>query len=306
MFYSFNCFTNPFMMNSFFMPGFSFNFFTPCVFTPCIFQPFIYPSIFYPQYNMPSREERRAERQEAREARKQRRAERKAEKQKLNTPPNIPIQNLSTNKSVTNPKPVTNTENITKTQNINVMIPTIKTDPTIQTEPIPRIVTTQNNKDLLGKEFLKRLKEVAKEINCNYKDLLAVLNSESSLNPKAVNKQSGAAGLLQFMPSTAKDLGTSTEEILNMSPIEQLDYVEKYFKKHKKIGGFKENEKLKAEDLYALTFLPARAKRDILTDISEKYYKPNKGLDINNDGKITKNDLAVRMESKKVNESIFT
>ena len=167
-------------------------------------------------------------------------------------------------------------------------------------------VTTDKVKKNLGKEFLKEVKKAAKEINCNYKDLLALLNSESSLNPKAINNRTKAAGLLQFMPSTAKDLGTSTEEILNMSATEQLVYVVKYFKIHKKIAGFKPNARLDAADLYALTFLPGRAKREILTDSSEKYYKHNKGLDLDRDGKITKTELAARINQKRVNESIFS
>lgn len=32
------------------------------------------------------------------------------------------------------------------------------------------------------------------------------------------------------MPSTAEWLGTSSDELVKMSAIEQLDYVEKYFK----------------------------------------------------------------------------
>ena len=41
---------------------------------------------------------------------------------------------------------------------------------------------------------------------------------------------SGATGLIQFMPSTAKDLGTSTTELADMSAVDQLDYVQKYFR----------------------------------------------------------------------------
>ena len=78
------------------------------------------------------------------------------------------------------------------------------------------------------------------------------------------------------------------------------------FKIHKKIAGFKPNARLDAADLYALTFLPGRAKREILTDSSEKYYKHNKGLDLDRDGKITKTELAARINQKRVNESIFS
>ena len=132
------------------------------------------------------------------------------------------------------------------------------------------------------------------------------MNSESKINSKAVNSSSGATGLIQFTPQTAKDLGTTTAELKNMSPVEQLDYVEKYLVKYKKAAGFKANEKLDAGDLYALVFLPGRANRDILTDESEKYYAANApALDLNNDGKITKDELSRRMMTHRVSDSIF-
>src|SRR5215203_1006885 len=44
---------------------------------------------------------------------------------------------------------------------------------------------------------------------------------------------SGATGLIQFMPSTAKALGTTVAKLAAMSPVEQLNYVWKYFKGYK-------------------------------------------------------------------------
>lgn len=160
--------------------------------------------------------------------------------------------------------------------------------------------------ETLGKEFLSKVKQVAKSIRCNYKDLLAIMNSESALNYQAVNSQTGATGLIQFMPATARELGTSTEELLQMSPIEQMDYVEKYFLRMKQIAGIDASKKLDGGDLYALTFLPARANREVLTTSDEKYYTYNKGLDSNTDGQITKTELNNRVVGKRVNESVFT
>lgn len=61
--------------------------------------------------------------------------------------------------------------------------------------------------------------------------LMACMYFESGLNPQAVNKAgSGATGLIQFMPSTARSLGTSTELLAAMSGIDQLAYVWKYFR----------------------------------------------------------------------------
>jgi hypothetical protein len=49
-----------------------------------------------------------------------------------------------------------------------------------------------------------------------------------SFSPAVPNKAgSGAVGLIQFMPSTAKGLGTSTEALKKMSAVQQLDFVKK-------------------------------------------------------------------------------
>lgn len=49
-----------------------------------------------------------------------------------------------------------------------------------------------------------------------------------------VNRASGATGLIQFMPSTAKQLGTTTDKLAAMTEVDQLDYVAKYFVSQKK------------------------------------------------------------------------
>lgn len=157
----------------------------------------------------------------------------------------------------------------------------------------------------LDKAFLNKVKEISARIGCNYKDLLAIMNSESGLNPQAVNKNGGATGLIQFMPSTAKSLGTTTEALKNMTAIQQLDYVEKFLVNAKNKSALKNKTHLSAGDLYALVFLPGRAGREVLTTQGECYYASNKGTDENHDGQITKTDLGNRLMRKRVDESIF-
>ena len=171
-------------------------------------------------------------------------------------------------------------------------------------KPVKETTLSKNNEDY-GPEFLEKVKEISKKINCDYKDLLGVMNSESGINSKAQNKNGGATGLIQFMPKTAEALGTTTEALKEMSPIEQLDYVEKFMLKNKKAFGFGENDKLSGGQLYALVFLPARAKREVLTESGENYYSANKGLDLNNDGKITKTELDERVRGKYVSDKSF-
>ncbi len=76
--------------------------------------------------------------------------------------------------------------------------------------------------------FGNKVIAIANELNTNPNWLMAAMDVESSLNPKAVNPITGATGLIQFMPKTAIGLGTTTAELFNMSNIEQLDYVRRY------------------------------------------------------------------------------
>lgn len=67
----------------------------------------------------------------------------------------------------------------------------------------------------------------------NYKqmanNLMTVMFIESAATFRAdITNSIGATGLIQFMPSTAKNLGTSTEALRKMGAVNQLDYVFKY------------------------------------------------------------------------------
>lgn len=98
--------------------------------------------------------------------------------------------------------------------------------------------------------FDATVRSIAKEIGINPSWLMAVMYFESRLNPKAVNKYTNATGLIQFMPTTAKGLGTTTTDLLKMSNVEQLKFVKAYFKpftgKLKTLG-----------DTYLAVFYPA-------------------------------------------------
>ena len=102
----------------------------------------------------------------------------------------------------------------------------------------------------LDPAFQAKAQQVANNLGVSLEDLIGIMNHESGLNPAIPNPYTGAVGLIQFMPNTAKSLGTSIDALKNMSAIEQLDYVEKFYKpvagKAKDIG-----------DLYMYTFLPA-------------------------------------------------
>ncbi len=80
-------------------------------------------------------------------------------------------------------------------------------------------------------DFLDKLKSGSQKRGINPDHMLNVMAVETSgtFNPAAKNPTSSASGLIQFMASTAKELGTTTAALRSMSATKQLDYVFKYF-----------------------------------------------------------------------------
>jgi hypothetical protein len=83
--------------------------------------------------------------------------------------------------------------------------------------------------DLLRDEgFQKKLAEMEEKYpGLTRQELFRTIKGESAFNPTATNP-SGASGLFQIMPTVAKELGTTRDEILKMSPAQQLDLYDKY------------------------------------------------------------------------------
>lgn len=106
---------------------------------------------------------------------------------------------------------------------------------------------------------------------------------------------SGATGLIQFMPSTAKSLGTTTDKLALMTAEDQLNYVWKYFEPYK--------GKLKTlSDLYMAILWPKAVGKPESYVLWKKGASPvtfrqNSGLDINRDGAITKAEAAAKLNA---------
>ena len=128
----------------------------------------------------------------------------------------------------------------------------------------------------------------------NQAEFLGAIASESGLDPKAVNKDTGATGLIQFLPEVAESLGTTTDKILEMSRAEQVKLIDKYFDMNKlpdnpTAGQLKTNILMpaytdKGDDFELMT------KNKQFTDGeagNPNTYSQNKGLDYNEDGFIT-------------------
>lgn len=131
---------------------------------------------------------------------------------------------------------------------------------------------------------------IAARLGIEVDHLMAVIAFESAGTFKADvrNPHSGAVGLIQFMPKTAVSLGTTSDALAKMSPEEQLDWVERYFQPWKgRMGSL--------SDTYMAVLWPrAIAKPDdyALFSTPSKAYEQNKGLDRNQDGRVTKHEAA--------------
>lgn len=135
-------------------------------------------------------------------------------------------------------------------------------------------------------EFCTKLQNICDKLHISAEWLLAVMYVESRINPYAVNKYSGATGLIQFMPATAKSLGTTTAELLNMTAVDQLDYVYLYLKPYT-------GKMHSLMDVYFAIFFPAAIGKpsDYVLQTSKLsaglIASQNAGYDINSDGEIT-------------------
>lgn len=146
--------------------------------------------------------------------------------------------------------------------------------------------------------FIAKVASISAKLGINPNWLMVVMHNESGINAQIVNKQKGdssdpytrsayrATGLIQFMPSTAIWLGTTTQALYKMTNLEQLDYVYKYYK------GFA--GKIKSYfDLYMITFFPvAVGKPDDFVIQSKSVSastiaKQNPSFDIDKDFKVT-------------------
>lgn len=103
----------------------------------------------------------------------------------------------------------------------------------------------------------------------------------------------GAVGFIQIIPSTARALGTTQQALQNMTPLQYLVYVRKYFEQSniKKLG-----QPRNVYDVYLMIHYPvAVGKSDsyVLYSKGSAAYANNSGLDVSKDGKVTISDIKV-------------
>lgn len=101
--------------------------------------------------------------------------------------------------------------------------------------------------------FGHRVQQIAQRIGVPADWLMQIMWSESRFNPQAQNRITGAVGLIQFMPATARNvLKVEPAQIKAMNNIEQLDLVERFYRLYTDEGGrFRQ-----FSDLYMWAFRP--------------------------------------------------
>ncbi len=167
----------------------------------------------------------------------------------------------------------------------------------------------------LSQDFVSKTCDIAEGVGISNSGwLFAIMHFETggSFDPAETNKaNSGATGLIQFMPSTYQSLTEEVPKIetindfkriaqlAEMSRVEQLDLVEKYFKPYK-------GKMNSIEDTYMAVLWPSAIgksneyvlfERVETSDWEKSPYFMNRGLDLDGNGKITKSEA-----SQKVNE----
>ena len=133
--------------------------------------------------------------------------------------------------------------------------------------------------------FVDKLKSISSSLGINPNWLMLLMKHESGLDSSITNNI-GATGLIQFLPSTAKSLGTSSGELASMTNVQQLDYVKKFYQPYAgKIKSY--------GDLHLVAFFPAALGKpdnyvfETANLAASKVAQQNKAFDLNGDGKIT-------------------
>lgn len=139
--------------------------------------------------------------------------------------------------------------------------------------------------------FRSALAEMALSLGLDPSYIAAVMAIETgrTFSPSIQNPFTQATGLIQFMPATARAMGTTVDDLKRMSAVRQLEYVKAFFRPH--VGRIRPNV---PGDYYLAVFYPAYIGRDpgtVIFAAGDTGYAQNSGLDRNGDGFITVGDV---------------
>lgn len=116
-----------------------------------------------------------------------------------------------------------------------------------------------------------------------------------TFDPAIRNKAgSGAAGLIQWTTVAAVEQGLTVDQIAQLSDLEQVELARRYFER-------RHPERIHTlDDLYMAILWPVAVGQapDYVLAMNPRQYRLNSGLDVNRDGKITKNEAAALVRRK--------
>lgn len=142
--------------------------------------------------------------------------------------------------------------------------------------------------------FLTKLYKVALYLEVKPEHLMFLMWFETAgtLSPSIQNRITRATGLIQFMPATAIYLGTTIDELVKMSNVDQMDYVQKDLARFR--GKYRD-----FVDLYCGIFWPAAVgKPDTYRITSDIVAKQNPLFDINKDTDIEKSEIRTALTKR--------
>lgn len=147
--------------------------------------------------------------------------------------------------------------------------------------------------------FRARVLSICADLKIDPDHMMACMAFESgrSFSPAIHNAAgSGAVGLIQFMPTTAASLGTSSDALVEMSAEDQLLFVHKYLTPFR-------GRLLSLADVYMAILWPAAVGKPddhglfVKDGPKPRQYIQNKGLDVNENGAVTKFEAASKVEA---------
>jgi hypothetical protein len=130
----------------------------------------------------------------------------------------------------------------------------------------------------IDQDFASSIETLGNDLGVDPMYLANTMYAESRLDPSIRNiAGSGATGLIQFMPQTAANLGTTTDELSRMTPVEQMEYVRRYFSADNLgAGRLRDLQNDPSQhNVNMAVFLPSMIGKPVDTQIPQKYWRQN-------------------------------
>lgn len=174
----------------------------------------------------------------------------------MTPPPNKPPYKQSTNQfNPTNdlPKYSFGMDNTTPKSEIDNTTPKSEIDKFRTDNTTTEVTPKKSYNGKLEPGFIEKVEAIAGRLGIDPNILMKIMQHETggTFDPKATNPDGHHVGLIQFETNkTAPGLGTNKQKLLNMSQLQQLDYVLKYYEQVGVEPG------MDSAEIYMLTFLP--------------------------------------------------